>query len=128
MKSTSLSIIIAGLIIAGALFFTRSGNQPKTKDIQNVSIVNGIQIIDLTAKGGYQPSHSFAKAGIPTILRVNTKGTLDCSSAIRIPKLKLAKNLPMTGSADFDLGVQNVGILEGACGMGMYPFDIEFKS
>lgn len=128
MKSTSISIVIAGLMILGALYLTRDSNSDNIKTIENVSIVDGKQIIDLTAKGGYQPAHSIAKAGIPTILRVNTNGTLDCSSAIRIPSLKLAKNLPMTGSADFDLGVQNVGILRGACGMGMYPFDIEFKS
>ena len=128
MKSISLSIIIASLIIVGALVISKKGSQNDTKTIENVSIVNDKQIIDLTAKGGYPPTPSIAKAGIPTILRVNTNGTLDCSSAIRIPSLKLAKNLPMTGSADFDLGVQSVGVLRGACGMGMYPFDIEFKS
>ena len=85
------------------------------------------QIIEITAKGGYTPRKSIAKAGIPTILRLNTNGTFDCSSSVRIPSLDIFKNLPQSGTTDIDLGIQNVGTLNGSCGMGMYPFEIQFQ-
>jgi plastocyanin domain-containing protein len=81
----------------------------------------------LRAKGGFSPIHSIAKANIPTILRVDTEGTFDCSSVIRIPSLDLSENLPMSGTTDIDIGVQKVATLDGTCGMGMYPFDIKFE-
>lgn len=93
----------------------------------NVSVVDGKQIINLTAKGGYSPLKSIAKAGIPTTLRVATNGTFDCSSYVRIPSLNIGQSLSQTGVTDIDLGISKQGILHGTCGMGMYPFDIDFQ-
>lgn len=109
----------------------KSNPEPKSNSsavVNNVSIVDGKQIIELTAKAGYSPKRSVAKAGIPTILKVDTNGTFDCSSAIRIPSLKLSKNLPTTGETNIDLGQPQAGLFTGTCAMGMYPFEIEFKS
>ena len=97
------------------------------ENINNVSIENGKQIIEIRAKGGYRPTHSIAKAGLPTILRINTNGTFDCSSSVRIPSMGIGQNLPLSGTTDIDLGVQKVTTLQGTCGMGMYPFDIKFE-
>jgi plastocyanin domain-containing protein len=134
-----IAILLTGLIIAGALFFskkTSSSPSPKEKqreivfeeiEKENVSVVDGKQIIELRAKGGFSPVHSLAKANLPTILRINTNGTFDCSSVLRIPKLNISENLPMSGSTDIEIGIQKTGILQGTCGMGMYPFDIKFE-
>ncbi len=130
MKETALSIVVAGLIIAGAVFFTPK-NAEKTDTgvpINNVTIVDGKQIIDITAKGGYLPRKSVAKAGIPTILRFITSGTFDCSSSLRIPSLNVNKNLPPTGTTDIEIENPSVGVLDGTCGMGMYPFEVDFQS
>lgn len=131
MKVVTLSIIIAGALIAGALYFSSrdsSGDSSEPVVENNVSIVDGVQIVELEAKGGYWPRRSTAKAGVPTTLRFNTKGTFDCSSYIRIPSLNIARSLPQTGQTDIDLGIQKEGIFRGSCGMGMYPFEIEFRS
>jgi plastocyanin domain-containing protein len=96
--------------------------------VNNVSVVDGKQIIEITAKGGYQPRKSVAKAGIPTVIRFNTSGTFDCSSSIRIPSLGISKILPQTGSTDIDIGSPTVATLKGTCGMGMYPFEVDFQS
>lgn len=128
MKSTIIAVVIALGFIGGAVYFSRastaSNNEP-TKD--NVTIVSGTQYIDLTAKGGYTPRKSIAKAGIPTVLRVNTSGTFDCSASIRIPTMNISKNLPQTGITEIALASPEVGVLHGTCGMGMYPFDIDFQ-
>lgn len=94
----------------------------------NVSIVDGKQIVEIRAKGGYLPRKSVVKAGMPTILRVNTSGTFDCSSAIRIPSLRVSQTLPATGVTEIELGSLEPGTLQGNCGMGMYPFEIEAEN
>jgi plastocyanin domain-containing protein len=130
MNKIFLSIIVALSLIAIGFMFTRkpAGNgEVNTPQNYNVSQNNGTQIIELKAKGGYTPRVTLAKAGIPTILRMNTNGTFDCSSSIRIPSLGISKNLPQTGLTDIDLGIQKAGTFQGSCGMGMYPFEIRFE-
>ena len=129
MKAIVISIIVAVVLIGGAFMLTRGDGTPEqVANANNVSIVDGKQIIEISAKGGYQPRKSIAKAGIPTIIRFDTKGTFDCSSSVRIPSMNISKVLPQTGSTDIDVGTQKVATLQGTCGMGMYPFEVEFKS
>ena len=121
MKATIISIIVAVVLIGGAFMLTRSGGDSgQVANVNNVSVVDGKQIIEITARGGYQPRKSIAKAGIPTVIRFNTKGTFDCSSSVRIPSLGISKSLPQTGSTDIDIGEGKLGTLQGTCGMGMY--------
>lgn len=122
--------MVAGILIFFAVNFNKNFSEnKKDKEIKtnNVSIIEGKQIIEITAKGGYKPMISNAKAGIPTIIRFNTNGTFDCSSSVRIPSMNIFKMLPQSGNTDIDLGIQKTGTLNGSCGMGMYPFEIEFN-
>lgn len=128
MKSTSISLIVAVAIITGVIIFTGGEGSTSAGVVNNVSIVEGKQIIEISAKGGYQPRKSVAKAGVPTVIRFNTKGTFDCSSSVRIPSLNISKFLPQSGSTDIDIGNGQAGTLQGSCGMGMYPFEVEFQS
>ena len=130
-----VAVIVAALVIffaikysgGSAVFSGDDGNSNIQENANNVSVVGGKQIVELKAKGGYSPEHSIAKAGVPTVLRITTNGTFDCSSSLRIPSLNIGQNLPMSGSTDIDLGVQKVITIQGTCGMGMYPFDIKFE-
>lgn len=137
MKTTIIPITLAIVLIVGASIITKGNSQTQTQtqnktDTQvafsNVSIVDGKQIITISAKGGYQPRKSIAKADMPTIIRFDTRGTFDCSSSVRIPSMNISKVLPQTGLTDIDIGIQQVATLQGTCGMGMYPFEVEFKS
>lgn len=126
-----VAILVAGFIVGGAIYFSSSpsktGGEVKEEIVNNVSVVDGKQIIEIRAKGGYYPVHSIAKAGIPTILRLNTNGTFDCTSSVRIPSLNISQSLPLSGSTDISLGIQKATVIQGTCGMGMYPFDITFQ-
>ncbi len=129
MKATFISVIAAAVLIGGTFALTRGGSpQGDIAPANNVSVVEGKQIIEIRAKGGYLPRKSIAKAGIPTIIRFDTNGTFDCSSSVRIPSLNISKVLPQSGSADIDIGTGQLGTLQGSCGMGMYPFEVEFQS
>ncbi|MDD5050333.1 MAG: cupredoxin domain-containing protein [Candidatus Pacebacteria bacterium] len=127
MKATIISIIIFVALIGGAFLLTRGVSNTPVANANNVTIVDGKQIIEIHAKGGYQPRKSIAKAGIPTILRFDTSGTFDCSSSVRIPSMNISRLLPQTGTTDIDIGNQQVATLRGTCGMGMYPFEVTFN-
>ena len=127
-KATIISIVIAVALVGGALALAIGNNGSNGSDpANNVAVVDGKQIIEITAKGGYSPERSVAKAGLPTILRFNTKGTFDCSSSVRIPSMNISRSLPPSGITDIDLGSQKVATLRETCGMGMYPFEIDFQ-
>ncbi|MFA6257959.1 MAG: cupredoxin domain-containing protein [Candidatus Paceibacterota bacterium] len=129
MKKISISILIALALIVAAFMIAKGGERaPVSNNENNVSVVDGKQIIDLTAVGGYSPEKSVAKAGIPTTLRFNTNGTFDCSSSVRIPSLNVSKNLAPAGITEIDLGIPKEGIMRGSCSMGMYPFEIDFQN
>jgi Cu+-exporting ATPase len=127
MKKIFISISLVLVLIVAALVLSRGGNGASVPDGKNVSTVNGRQIIDLTAKGGYSPERSIARAGIPTTLRFTTNGNYDCSSSVRIPSINVSKNLELSGITEIDLGTPGAGVLHGSCGMGMYPFEINFE-
>ncbi len=131
MKWTIISIIIALALIGGTIALSRSPRDTrstsKSNDANNVSMEGDTQVIEITARGGYQPRRSVAKAGVPTIVRFKTNNTFDCSSSVRIASANISKSLPLTGTTDIDLGSPTVGLLNGSCGMGMYSFDIDFQ-
>lgn len=129
MKPITIAIVVVAILITGASIF--SDNLSIARDeasFNNVSVIDGRQIIEISAKGGYQPRRSVAKAGLPTVLRLNTAGTFDCSTVLRIPALNLSQNLPPSGVTDIDLGSPEVSTLRGSCGMGMYSFAIDFQN
>ncbi len=122
---TAISILIAGALIGGAIMLASGDSPPST---ENVSIENGKQIIEVTARGKYYPRLTAAKAGIPTILRVKTKGTYDCTAALRVPNVGYEKMLPPTGVTDIELTAQNAeAVVQGICAMGMYNFKVRFN-
>jgi plastocyanin domain-containing protein len=127
MKATLISVFVACALIFCALLLVRGGVASVQVPANNVSIIDGVQIVEIQARGGYWPRKSIAKAGVPTVLRFDTKGTFDCSSSIRIPSMGVSKVLPQTGSTDIDLGEQATSTLSGSCGMGMYPFEVSFE-
>src|SRR3989344_9396885 len=128
MKSTGISIVIAGALVSVAILYTgvRSSGAADTP-ANNVELVDGKQIVEVSVKSGYRPQKSVAKAGVPTVLRFATNSTYDCSGAVRIPSMGYSTFLPATGKTDVDLGSPQAGILRGMCAMGMYVFEIAFK-
>lgn len=131
MKPLHLALIITVVLIGGAIILTESApgvsNTESAPAGSNVSIENGQQVITIDAKGGYSPRVSSAKAGIPTIIRFRTAGTFDCSSSVRIPSMNVSKSLPPTGTTDIAIASPQAGPLQGMCGMGMYPFQVNFQ-
>jgi plastocyanin domain-containing protein len=135
MKSIGITLIIIVVVFGGIMLLSllRGNNSSNGSDggnvrVNNVSIVDGRQIVKIRAKGGYQPRQSVAKAGVPTAIEFDTNGTFDCSSFIRIPSMGISQSLGSSGTTTIDLGTPVAGKLQGSCGMGMYPFEIVFSN
>ena len=129
MKSTIISILFAVALVGGVAIF--SGGALKGKEVastNNIYMENGKQVIEVTAKGGYSPNLTAAKSGIPTILRMKTKGTFDCSAGLKIPSLGYQSFLPASGLTDIEIPTQSAGAsIAGLCVMGMYNFAVNFN-
>ncbi len=123
-----IGLLIWGWILFGGENAISQSNEPKNNLYEdNVRIEDGKQIITIRAKGGYYPRKTEAKAEIPTIIRMETNGTFDCSSALVIPSLKYRKSLPISGITEIEVPAQKAGsTLDGLCSMGMYNFAINF--
>lgn len=127
----TISVFVALGIIWGAVYFAMSGVSDLGQERgggNNVVVENGRQTISIYAKGGYSPKRTVAQAGIPTVLKVSTKGTFDCSGALVIPAMDYRNNLPISGETLIELLPQKAGdTFTGLCAMGMYNFEISFK-
>ena len=128
MKTTT-AFIVAGVIIGGAILYAgSSGGKAAVASVANVSVTDGKQTIEIGAKDGYTPTLTAAKANMPTVLRVQTNGTFDCSSAITIPSIGYRANLPPTGSTDIEVPPQSAGTsMHIVCGMGMRNASVNFN-
>ena len=128
MKSTIISIIIGVAVIGGAIVLSRGGAETALPARSNVSVVDGVQVIAIDAKGGYTPKETVAQANMPTVITMNTRGTFDCSSALVIPSIGYRKNLPPSGETRIEVPPQKEGTtLQGLCSMGMYNFSVIFR-
>ncbi|MFI5260522.1 MAG: cupredoxin domain-containing protein [Candidatus Paceibacteria bacterium] len=128
-RPTLIALAITAVLISWAFWVIAqrpSADSPSAA--ATATIVDGKQLIDITAKGGYSPRVVTAKAGVPTILRVTTNGTFDCSASVVIPKLSYEKFLKPSGTEDIAISAEQAqGTLQGLCAMGMYNFQIKFE-
>lgn len=123
-------ILLISIIFLILYFLYKSVKTLENPSSQNTAVIisEGTQIINVLSKGGYFPSEITAKAGIKTILKIQTKGSFDCGNSLVIPQLKLKKSLPPTGVTEISINPQQPGsTLLGSCTMGMYQLKINFN-
>lgn len=129
MKPIVTSLLVAGILIGGAFLLISSNAGDKSQEpSENVNVVDGVQFVDIKAKGGYSPRLTYAASGIPTVLRVETNNTFDCSSNLVIPSLGYRASLNPVGVTEIEVSSQKAkSSIRGICSMGMYGFDVRFN-
>jgi Cu+-exporting ATPase len=129
-KPTIIAFTITAVLMGWAFWIigAKPGAVTESVGAPMATFVDGKQLINISAKGGYSPRVVVAKAGVPTILRVTTNSTFDCSASVVIPKLSYQKFLKPSGTEDIAISAgQAQGTLQGLCAMGMYNFQIKFE-
>ena len=131
MKTNNIYIVssIVGVFLFGGMVILSLPNQPTNEgDHKNITSLEGKQVIEIKAKGGYSPRNNSAKADMPTVLKVKTMGTFDCSASLNIPSIGYQNYLPNSGETLIEIPPQKAGsTMQGVCGMGMYNFSINFS-
>lgn len=130
-KLTIGALMLAGVLILGVFMF-RDGSgkerSPRTAEAGTATIENGVQYVDITARGGYSPKVVNAKAGVPTVIRMTTENSYDCSTSLVISALGYQKNLKPSGVEEIAVPQDKAqGVLKGTCSMAMYRFEIRFE-
>ncbi len=126
------ALIVIALSVGGMSFLLQRGGAGNgaiaTQEVSsNVSTLNGAQVVQITAKGGYAPRVTTASANTPTTINMVTNGTYDCSIALAVPSLGIRKTLPASGTTPIEIPPQAPGAtLKGLCSMGMYHFSVTF--
>lgn len=127
-KSVLISIVLSLAIIGGTLYLVSVKPASFDNDLaetENTEIIEGVQYVTISAKGGYSPRVSEIQSGLPTKLIVKTNGTYDCSAALVVRSAGFQKILEPTGEEIIDLGTLKSGEkIQGVCGMGMYSFQL----
>ncbi|MFN2497010.1 MAG: sulfite exporter TauE/SafE family protein [Pseudonocardiaceae bacterium] len=112
---------LAGSPLAASRLTHPVGSVTSPADTSTVSLVNGQQIVVITATTGfYRPDHVQVRAGVPTTLVVRADNAQGCVRAFVIPTRNEQTILPVNGDRRIDLGALPPGRLDYSCGMGMY--------
>lgn len=125
------SLVVIALAFGGmVLFLQENSSNVSTNPAEqtNVSLIDGKQVIEIQARGGYSPRVTVAQANVPTVINVRTKGTFDCSSALTVPAVGFRGMLPASGVTPIEIPPQAPGAtIQGVCSMGMYSFSVSFR-
>lgn len=127
-----LSVLGVVAVYGATVYFKSSPDNWSTNNqiqtlTSNVSVEWDKQFIDLTAKGGYEPRNTIAKANMSTTLKVLTNDSYGCETAMVIPSLGRKGRLDPSATTTVDIPPQEPWTtLQGMCSMGMYRFAINF--
>lgn len=120
--------INGGMGLLGSLYTIQNFYKAATTDADTLArggvsagVTSGVQNVTIAViNGGYTPSATTLKVGVPVHLTLTTNNTQGCVRAFTIPDLNLSKVLPVTGTETIDFTPQNTGRLAYSCSMGMY--------
>jgi plastocyanin domain-containing protein len=80
----------------------------------------GLQVVDVTVKGGYQPASIVAKAGRPVRLNFTRRESTPCGEEVVLPEFGKRAHLPEGRTVPVEVTPERPGEYEFTCGMNMY--------
>lgn len=118
MNTTQVIVNLVGLaaiawIVWYFWLYQRESVQVQTKE-------GGMQEIDVTVKGGYQPAQIEVKAGQPVRLNFTRREASTCGEEVVFPAFGQRAHLPEDETVSVEITPAEPGEYEFACGMNMY--------
>ncbi len=117
MNATELVVTMAGLAIIAWIvwyFWLWRGESVAAQT------TDGVQIVDVIVKGGYQPASIVVKAGRPVRLNFTRREASLCGEEIVLPDFGKRAHLPENQSVSINVTPARPGEYEFTCGMNMY--------
>ncbi len=118
MNTTNIIVTLAGLAIIAWIiwyFWLWKGETVKAQAREK-----GMQEIDVTVKGGYQPASIMVKAGQPVRLNFTRREASTCGEEVVLPGFGKRAHLPQDQTVSVEVTPDKPGEYEFTCGMNMY--------
>ncbi|MBV8858943.1 MAG: cupredoxin domain-containing protein [Acidobacteria bacterium] len=80
----------------------------------------GVQIVNVTVKGGYQPAAIVVEAGRPVRLNFTRREASLCGEEVVLPEFGRRAHLPEDKTVPVEVTPEKPGEYEFTCGMNMY--------
>ena len=80
----------------------------------------GVQVVDVTVKGGYQPASIVAAVGRPLRLNFTRRESTPCGEEVVLPEFGRRAHLPEDETVAVEIVPREPGVYEFTCGMNMY--------
>ena len=118
MNTTQIVVTLVGFGIIGWIvwyFWLWKGEA-----VSAASGAGGLQVVDVTVKGGYQPSSIIVKAGQPLRLNFTRRESTLCGEEVVLPQFGKRAHLPENSTVALEITPLKPGEYEFTCGMNMY--------
>ncbi|HLA74880.1 MAG TPA: cupredoxin domain-containing protein [Gammaproteobacteria bacterium] len=86
----------------------------------SAQVQDGMQSVDVTVKGGYQPASIMVKAGQPVRLNFTRREASTCGEEVVIPDFGKRAHLPENNTVAIVITPEKPGEYGFTCGMNMY--------
>ena len=80
----------------------------------------GVQVVDVTVRGGYQPASIVAEAGRTLRLNFTRRESTPCGEEVVLPEFGRRAHLPIDKTVQVEVTPPGPGEYEFTCGMNMY--------
>jgi plastocyanin domain-containing protein len=117
MNMTTLFVTLAGFaIIAWIVWYFWLW---KDEAVLAATGERGVQEVEVTVRGGYQPSAIMVKAGRPVRLNFTRREASTCGEEVVIPDFGKRAHLPQDQTVSIEITPARPGEYEFTCGMNM---------
>ena len=118
MDTTQIIVTLVGLGIIGWIvwyFWLWKG-----ESVAAQAGAGGVQVVEVTVKGGYQPASIVAEAGRPLRLNFTRRESTPCGEEVVLPEFGRRAHLPEDMTVTVEVTPEKPGEYEFTCGMNMY--------
>lgn len=123
--SSHIAVTGAGLSLIGLELWWFLLSKPKSR---KAATSGGIQTIDITVDGGYDPSRIVVQAGQTVRLNFNRQDPSSCLDEVRFPDFRIAQALPLNQVTTIEFTPEKPGSYEFTCGMNMFRGVVEVQA
>jgi plastocyanin domain-containing protein len=120
-----VAVTLGGLGLIGLELWWFLLSKPKS---QKVEAHEGIQEVNVTVDGGYEPSRIVVQAGQSVRLNFLRRDPSSCLEEVRLPDFHVAQHLPLNEVAPVEFTPTQPGSYEFTCGMNMFRGVIEVQT
>ena len=115
MSVSDVAMLVGSLVLTGLLASYFFG----PKKSRQAELADGVQIIKVTVKGGYNPDVIQVVSGVPVRMLFDRQESGDCSSRVVFSDFTVNQILPAFETTTVDFLPEAPGEYGFACGMGM---------